>query len=73
MFGLDPRGEGAGEGAQIVGINIKQSLEWVNLSKRGGMDGVFHGLEGLARKSPASTRKTMSFPIHLLGFTFYFK
>ena len=48
--------------------------EWVNLSKRGGKDGVFQGLAGLLRgisrgrspreiprSSPASPRKTLSF------------
>ena len=29
MFGLDLRGEGAGEGAQRRGINIKQNLEGI--------------------------------------------
>ena len=36
--------------------------EWVNLSKRGGKDGIFQGLAGLlrgiSRSSPASQRKT---------------
>ena len=61
-------------------------IEWVNLSKRGGKDGVFRGLAGLhwgisrgqspreiPRSSPASPRKTPSFPTLLLRFTFYFQ
>ena len=64
---------------------IKQKY-WVNLSERGGKDGVFQGLAGLLRgisrcrsprefpkSSPASLRKTPSFPTLLLGFTFYFQ
>ena len=60
--------------------------DWVNLSKRGGKDGVFRGLAGLLRgisqgrspreipkSSPASPRKTPSFPTLLLRFTFYFQ
>ena len=59
---------------------------WVNLSKRGGKDGIFWGLAGLLwgisrrrspreipRSSPASPRKTPSFPTLLLRFTFYFQ
>ena len=59
-------------------------LDWVNPSKRGGMDGVFQGLAGLLqgisrggspreipRSSPASPRKTLSIPTLLLGFAFY--
>ena len=59
--------------------------DWVVLSKRGGKDRVFRGLTGLLqgiswgqspeeipRSSPASPRKTLSFPTLLLRFTFYF-
>ena len=61
------------------------AVYWVNLSKRGGKDGVFQGLAGLLRgisrgrslreiprSSPASPRKTPSCPTLLLRFTFYF-
>ena len=60
-------------------------LDWVNLSKRGGKDGVSRGLAGLLRgisqgrspreilrSSPISPRKIPSFPSLLLRFTFYF-
>ena len=65
---------------------IHIGLIWVNLSKRGGKDRVFWGLSGLPRgisqgqsrreiprSSPASPRKTSSFPTPLLRFTFYFQ
>ena len=61
-------------------------LEWVNPSKRGGMDGVFRGLAGLLRgisrgrspreiprSSPASPRKARAFPTLLFRFTSYFQ
>ena len=60
--------------------------DWVNPSKRGGMDGVFRGLAGLLRgisrggspreiprSSPVSPRKTPSILTLLLGFTLYLK
>ena len=62
------------------------SLDWVNPSKRGGMDGVFRGLAGrlrgislgrslgeIWRSSTASLRKAPSIPTLLLGFSFYLK
>ena len=58
-------------------------MYWVNLSKRGGNDGVFLGLAGLHRgisrgQSPreiprSSPRKTPSFRTLLLRYTFYFQ
>ena len=51
---------------------------WVNLSKRGGKDGVLRGISRgrspmeIPRSSPASPRKAPSFPTLLLRFTFYF-
>ena len=61
-------------------------IYWVNLSKRGGMVGVFQGLVGLVhgifqgqsqreilRSSRASPRKTLSIPPLCLRFTFYLK
>ena len=60
--------------------------DWVDSSKRGGMDAVLRGLAGLlrgisrersqreiSRSSPASLRKTPSIPTLLLRFTFYLK
>ena len=60
--------------------------EWVNLSKREGMNRVFRGLAGLLwgisrgqspreipMSSPASPRIAPSFPTLLLRFTFYFQ
>ena len=57
--------------------------DWVNPSKKGGMDGVFPRagrnfprdfarvkLEGNLEEQPASLRKTLSFPTLLLCFTF---
>ena len=65
-------------------LKRKEELEWVNLSKRGGKDGVFRGLVGLLRgisqgqspreiprSSPASPRKTPSIPPLLLGLTHF--
>ena len=59
---------------------------WVNLSKRGGKDGVLRGLAGLLQgisrgrilseipwSSPDSPRKTLSFPTLLLRFILYFQ
>ena len=54
-------------------------VDWVNPSKRGGMDGVFRGLEGLLRgtsrgRSPREIpRSSPASPTLLLGFTFYLK
>ena len=65
---------------------MKFTSEWVNPSKRGGMDGVFRGLARLLRgislglrtreipqSSPVSPRKTISISTLLIGFTFYLK
>ena len=62
--------------------NLSRITDWVNPSKRVGMDGVFLGLAGLLlgislglrpqeipRRSPASPRKTPSFPPLLLRST----
>ena len=67
-------------------INLLHNDDWVNLSKIGGKGAVFRGLAGLLqgisqgqstreilRSSPASPRKTPSFPTLLLRFTFYFQ
>ena len=75
----------AAKGQFSVAKEAALTEQWVNLSKRGGMDGVFRGLAGLLRgisrgqspreiprSSPASPRKTPSFPTLLLRFTFYF-
>ena len=49
----------------------------VNLSKRGGKDWVFQGLAGLlqgkSREAALPAVSTLSFPILLLRFTFYFQ
>ena len=63
--------------------NSTSVRDWVNPSKKGGMDGVFQGLAGLLRgisrgqdlreiprSSPASPRKAPSIPTLLLRFTF---
>ena len=65
---------------------LVESADWLNPSKRGGMDGVFRGLALLLREnswgqspreilrsSPASSRITLSFPTLLFGCTLYLK
>ena len=74
--------------SQLWGLSLfchRIFKEWVNLSKRGGKYGVFRRLAGLIQgvsrgqswreipmSSPASPRKTPSFPTLLLIFTFGF-